>query len=125
MKATIEGVRLVENQAPASRQELEIFDRTPDVALDELTELSAVLCNADYAYIGWMDFNRLWFKSRFGFDAPEQPRAATALTARLARFHALLLLAAAPALALLAGRIDAPTPQAGRPWVVGDRGPLK
>ncbi|MGA2537611.1 MAG: PAS domain S-box protein, partial [Terracidiphilus sp.] len=74
----IEGVRLVEYQALASRQDLEIFDRTPDLALDELTELSAVLCNADYAYIGWMDFNRLWFKSRFGFDAPEQPRSATA-----------------------------------------------
>jgi len=55
-----------------------MFDRSPDPALDELTELSAVLSNADYAYIGWMDFNRLWFKSQFGFKAPEQPRSTTA-----------------------------------------------
>ncbi len=55
-----------------------MFDRNPDPALDELTELSAVLSNADYAYIGWMDFNRLWFKSRFGFKATEQPRSTTA-----------------------------------------------
>jgi len=60
------------------RPELSIFDRNPDPALDELTELAAVLCNADYAYIGWVDYNRLWFKARFGFKAMEQPRAATA-----------------------------------------------
>ena len=55
-----------------------MFDRSPDLALDELTELSAVLSNADYAYIGWIDFNRLWFKSQFGFKAKEQPRSTTA-----------------------------------------------
>ena len=75
---TIEGVHLVEQHSISSRQDPDIFDRTPDLALDELTELSAVLSNADYGYIGWMDFNRLWFKSRFGFNAPEQPRSATA-----------------------------------------------
>ena len=62
----------------ASRSEFDIFDRNPDPALDELTELSAVLGGADYAYIGWMDFDRLWFKSRHGFQAAEQPRALTA-----------------------------------------------
>ncbi len=62
----------------ASRSEFDIFDRNPDPALDELTELSAVLGGADYAYMGWMDFDRLWFKSRHGFQAAEQPRASTA-----------------------------------------------
>jgi two-component system sensor histidine kinase VicK len=71
--------RSQDTQQPApSRQDPEIFDRNPDPALDELTELSAVLSNADYGYIGWMDFNRLWFKSRFGFRATEQPRSTTA-----------------------------------------------
>jgi len=56
---------------------LDIFDRTPDPALDELTGLAAVLCGADYAYTGWMDSRRLWFKSTFGFSAPEQSRATT------------------------------------------------
>ncbi len=67
-----------ENQDVLVRPELSVFDRNPDPALDELTELAAVLCNADFAYIGWMDFNRLWFKARFGFKAMEQPRASTA-----------------------------------------------
>jgi len=62
----------------ALRSEFDIFDRSKDPALDELNELAAVLCGADYAYIGWMDFSRLWFKSRFGFQATEQPRATTA-----------------------------------------------
>jgi two-component system, OmpR family, sensor histidine kinase VicK len=61
-----------------SRPELDVFDRNPDPALDELTELAAVLSLADYAYIGWMEFNRLWFKSRYGFTAANQPDAETA-----------------------------------------------
>ena len=69
--------RLFENP-DFSRSELSIFDRNPDPALDELVELAAVLCGADYAYIGWMDFNRLWFKSRYGFKGIEQTRATTA-----------------------------------------------
>ncbi|KAA6459770.1 PAS domain S-box protein [Acidobacteria bacterium AB60] len=62
----------------ASRSDFDVFDRSPDPALDELTELAAVLSLADYAYIAWLDFNRLWFKSRFGFTAAEQPRVTSA-----------------------------------------------
>ncbi len=67
-----------ENQESYLDPEFNIFDRNPDPALDELVELAAVLCGADYAYIGWMDFNRLWFKARFGFKAIEQSRTSTA-----------------------------------------------
>src|ERR1017187_2864193 len=76
----------------ASRSEFDIFDRNPDPALDELTELAAVLGGADYAYIGWMDFDRLWFKSRHGFQATEQPRATTACQWILERGKPLLVL---------------------------------
>ena len=82
----------MEHQSLLPRQESEVFDRTPDPALDELTELCAVLSNADYAYIGWMDFNRLWFKSRFGFNALEQPRLATACQWTLEKNAPLLIL---------------------------------
>src|ERR1039458_5641955 len=75
----------------ASRSEFDIFDRNPDPALDELVELAAVLCGADYAYIGWMDFNRLWFKARFGFKATEQPRASTACQWMLEKGEPLLI----------------------------------
>jgi len=78
-----------------SRSEFDIFDRNPDPALDELTELSAVLGGADYAYMGWMDFNRLWFKSKHGFLATEQPRSSTACQWMLDTGKPLLILDAA------------------------------
>src|SRR5450631_2342739 len=89
---TMQGQHLADHLAVALRQEFEMFDHNPDPALDELTELCAVLSNADYAYIGWMDFNRLWFKSRFGFNAPEQPRSATACQWMLEKGQPLLIL---------------------------------
>ena len=64
--------------AKMTRAELDIFNRNPDPALDELAELAAVLSGADYAYIGWIDHSRLWFKSCFGFQAIEQPRSSSA-----------------------------------------------
>ena len=85
------GSQAGENQSGAVRLELSIFDRNPDPALDELTELAAVLCNADYAYIGWMDFNRLWFKARYGFKAAEQPRASTACQWMIEKSEPLLI----------------------------------
>ncbi len=75
----------------ASRSDFDIFDRNPDPALDELTELSAVLGGADYAYMGWMDFNRLWFKSKHGFLATDQPRATTACQWLLEKGRPLLI----------------------------------
>ena len=80
-----------ENQEAVVRPEIGIFDRNPDPALDELVELAAVLCDAEYGYIGWMDFNRLWFKARFGFRATDQPRASTACQWMLEKSEPLLI----------------------------------
>jgi two-component system, OmpR family, sensor histidine kinase VicK len=91
LMGAIQGSNLGDHQPLASRQEQEIFDRSPDSALDELTELAAVLSNAGYAYIGWVDFNRLWFKARFGFTGTEQPRAATACQWLLEKGQPLLI----------------------------------
>ncbi len=74
----VPGSQLVESQERIVRPETGLFDRNPDAALDELVELASELCGADYAYLGWMDYNRLWFKARFGFRGIEQPRASTA-----------------------------------------------
>jgi PAS domain S-box-containing protein len=74
----LSGSYRVEGREGSFRSELALFDRNPDPALDELTELTAVLSSADFAYIGWMDHNRLWFKARFGFQAVEQARSTTA-----------------------------------------------
>ncbi|HUV68979.1 MAG TPA: PAS domain S-box protein [Terracidiphilus sp.] len=87
--------KVYESQEAYLHPEFNIFDRNPDPALDELTELAAVLCGADYGYIGWMDFNRLWFKARFGFKGIEQPRASTACQWMLEKGEPLLIANAA------------------------------
>lgn len=74
----MQGSKFFENPDAFSQSGAQIFDRNPDPALDELIELAAVLCGADYAYIGRMDYNRLWFKSRYGFKGIEQTRTTTA-----------------------------------------------
>ena len=58
--------------------EYDILDTPPDPALDELVRVAAEVTGAPYAYLGFLDANRLWLKSRFGFQATEIPRLATA-----------------------------------------------
>jgi len=67
-----------ESRVAAPSREHEVFDRRPDPALEELVRLAAVLSGADYAYLGWIDSNRLWFKCTYGFMARDQDRATTA-----------------------------------------------
>src|SRR5580698_10334450 len=70
----IEDKTRPESRVVASAPEHEVFDRNPDPALEELVRLAAVLSGADYAYLGWLDSRRLWFKSTYGFMAREQNR---------------------------------------------------
>jgi two-component system, OmpR family, sensor histidine kinase VicK len=67
---------------PVPPDQNEVVDRAPDwnpdQALDELVRLAAVLSGADYAYLGWVDATKLWFKSTYGFMAREQDRKTSA-----------------------------------------------
>lgn len=81
------GEKQDKNLRPGAEQS----DRETDPALDELIELAAVLCGADYAYLGWVDAGRLWFKSRYGFEATEQPRSQTACHSMLEKGEPLLI----------------------------------
>jgi two-component system sensor histidine kinase VicK len=61
-----------------SLHEYEILDTPADPAFDEIVRVAAQVTGAPYAYLGFVDSNRLWFKSRFGFQGTEIPRLATA-----------------------------------------------
>src|SRR5580698_5837439 len=74
----IEDKTWPESRVMVSSPEHEVFDSNPDPALEELIRLAAVLSGADYAYLGWLDSSRLWFKCTYGFMAREQDRATTA-----------------------------------------------
>jgi PAS domain S-box-containing protein len=84
-------LRLGERREGVFGARFDIFDGGTDPALDELTETAAMLCGAEYAYLGWLDADHLWFKSCFGFNAVEQPRPATACHWMLESGEALLI----------------------------------
>jgi two-component system sensor histidine kinase VicK len=63
---------------PTPPEQGEVIDRTPDPALEEVVRLAAVISGADYAYLGWVDSNRVWFKSTYGFMARDQDRKTSA-----------------------------------------------
>jgi len=87
----MQGPKRFEPSDAFSHSEFSIFDRNPDPALDELVELTAILCGADYAYIAWADHNRLWFKSRYGFKGIEQTRTSTGCHWTLEKGTSLLI----------------------------------
>jgi two-component system sensor histidine kinase VicK len=47
----------------------EILDTLPDPAFDQIARMAARLANAPYAFIGFVDGSRVWFKSTAGFAA--------------------------------------------------------
>jgi two-component system cell cycle sensor histidine kinase/response regulator CckA len=51
-----------------------ILDTPPERSFDDLTSLTSYICGTPIAFIGFMDSDRLWFKSRTGWDVPEVPR---------------------------------------------------
>ncbi len=54
-----------------------ILDTPPEEAFDDLTALAAHICHAPIALISLVDENRLWFKSRFGWEMEQMTRAAS------------------------------------------------
>jgi two-component system, OmpR family, sensor histidine kinase VicK len=56
----------------------ETLDSLPDPALDDIARLAAEICRGPYAYIGFIDASRVWFKARYGFEEKERSRASSA-----------------------------------------------
>jgi PAS domain S-box-containing protein len=58
-----------ETERLKSLQQYEILDTLPDPAFDEIARMAATICNAQYAFISFVDWSRVWFKSSIGFSA--------------------------------------------------------
>ena len=56
-----------ETERLKSLLQYDILDTLPDPAFDEIARMAAAICNARYAFIGFLDWSRVWFKSSIGF----------------------------------------------------------
>src|ERR1700753_500926 len=58
-----------ETERLKSLVQYDILDTLPDPAFDEITRMAASICSAPFAFIGFLDWSRVWFKSMTGFTA--------------------------------------------------------
>lgn len=56
---------------------LGILDTLPQQAYDDISALAMAICNTPMAYIGFIDAEREWLKSRNGLDVVQAPRDIT------------------------------------------------
>jgi PAS domain S-box-containing protein len=64
-----------ENARLRNLQEYGILDTAPEVEFDALTFLAAQICDVPFAFVSFVDAERVWFKSNVGFKVQEVPHA--------------------------------------------------
>src|ERR1700753_2030170 len=74
MPSSSASVQHDETERLKSLLQYEILDTLPDPAFDEIARLAASICQAPYAFIGFLDWSRVWFKSTVGFTARHMRR---------------------------------------------------
>jgi two-component system, OmpR family, sensor histidine kinase VicK len=67
MLSSSTSVQHDETERLKSLLQYDILDTLPDPAFDEIARMAAMVCNAPYAFIGFLDWSRVWFKSSIGF----------------------------------------------------------
>src|SRR3954469_1232367 len=74
MEGLTEGFDL-EGKRLAALRRYKILDTNEDAAFDRITEMAARLFQAPVAVVSFVDRDRQWFKSHFGLNISETPRA--------------------------------------------------
>jgi PAS domain S-box-containing protein len=69
MHSSSTSVQHDETERLRSLLQYDILDTLPDPAFDEIARMAASICSAPFAFIGFLDWSRVWFKSTVGFSA--------------------------------------------------------
>jgi two-component system sensor histidine kinase VicK len=69
MLSSSTSVQHDETERLKSLVQYDILDTLPDPAFDEIARMAASICTAPFAFIGFLDWSRVWFKSTVGFAA--------------------------------------------------------
>ena len=69
-----------ESQRLVALRSYEVLDTAPEIAYDEIVELTAQICHCPVAFISFIDYDRRWIKSKYGLrpQVIEAPREAAA-----------------------------------------------
>ena len=67
MLSSSASVQYGETERLKSLLQYDILDTLPDPAFEEIARLASTICKAQYAFIGFLDWSRVWFKSTVGF----------------------------------------------------------
>jgi hypothetical protein len=68
------GNPALERRRQSTLDSYRVLDTPAGAHFDRLTELAARLFQTPFATISFVDHDRVWFKSHYGFDASEMPR---------------------------------------------------
>jgi PAS domain S-box-containing protein len=74
-RSVVEDAPLGETARLAALRRYRILDTPQEPAFDRIVKLAALLLDVPIALISLIDADRQWFKSRYGLDVPETPRA--------------------------------------------------
>ena len=58
----------------AELKRYKVLDTLPEPAIDDLSRITAQICGTPAALVSFVDRDRLWFKSKVGYEADEGPR---------------------------------------------------
>lgn len=62
---------LDEEQRVLNLKSYEILDTRPENEFEDIILLASVICEVPYCFIGFIDHERIWFKSKVGLDLPQ------------------------------------------------------
>jgi PAS domain S-box-containing protein len=65
----------LEEKRLAALGSYDVLDTLPEKEYDAITRLASYICQTSIAFITFIDGHRQWFKSKFGFDLNEIPKA--------------------------------------------------